>query len=172
VAPKTYALADKEARATVPPLEYRNYPAYAYTTQAAIVEVDEQTGVVRVLKILAAHDCGRAINVQKIEGQIEGSCLQGLGYALSERYLLDEGRPLTRTYGQLGVPTIAAMPEVVSLLVEDPEPCGPFGAKGISEVATVPVTPAILNAIHDAIGFRVHRLPADARSVREFLAGR
>ena len=169
VAPKTFALADTEGRATVPEDEYRNYPAYAYTTQAAIVEVDEQTGEVVVRKIIAAHDCGRAINPQKIEGQIEGSCLQGLGYALSERYLLEQGRPLTRTYGQLGVPTIRATPEIVTLLVEDAEPCGPFGAKGISEVATVPVTPAILNAVFDAIGYRAHRLPADAATIREYL---
>jgi CO/xanthine dehydrogenase Mo-binding subunit/aerobic-type carbon monoxide dehydrogenase small subunit (CoxS/CutS family) len=172
VAPKTFALADTEGRATVPEDEYRNYPAYAYTTQAAIVEVDQASGEVAVLKIIAAHDCGRAINPQKIEGQVEGSCLQGLGYALSERYVLDRGRPVTRTFGQLGVPTIRATPQIVTLLVEDAEPCGPFGAKGISEVATVPVTPAILNAIYDAIGFRAHRLPADAATIREFLLRR
>ena len=79
-------LADKEAKRTVPADEYRNYPAYAYTTQVAVVEVDAKTGKVNVLKIIAAHDCGRAINPQKIEGQIEGSCLQGQGYALSESY--------------------------------------------------------------------------------------
>ncbi len=87
VAPKTYAFADKEARRTVPVEEYRNYPAYAYTTQVAIVEVDESTGRVKVLKVIAAHDCGKAINPQKIEGQIEGSCLQGQGYALSRGIL-------------------------------------------------------------------------------------
>ena len=160
VAPKTYALADKEAKRTVPADEYRNYPAYAYTTQAAIVEVDPKTGKVNVLKIIAAHDCGRAINPQKIEGQIEGSCLQGQGYALSESYILDKGKPVTRTFGQLKVPTIMDAPEIQSLVIEDPEPHGPFGAKGISEVATVPVTPAILNAIYDAIGVRIHTLPA------------
>ena len=167
VAPTTYALADEEARRSVPPEEYRNYPAYAYATQAAVVEVEEATGKVRVLKIIAAHDCGRAINPQKIEGQIEGSCLQGLGYALSEAYLLERGRPVTRTYRQLGVPSILATPEIEVILIEDPEPSGPFGAKGISEVATVPVTPAILNAIFDAAGVRVTRLPADPTQIRE-----
>ncbi len=166
VAPTTYALADEEARRSVPPEEYRNYPAYAYATQAAVVEVEEATGKVRVLKIIAAHDCGRAINPQKIEGQIEGSCLQGLGYALSEAYRLENGLPVTRTYRELGVPSILATPEIEVILIEDPEPSGPFGAKGISEVATVPVTPAILNAISDATGVRVTTLPADPARIR------
>jgi CO/xanthine dehydrogenase Mo-binding subunit/aerobic-type carbon monoxide dehydrogenase small subunit (CoxS/CutS family) len=160
VAPKTYALSDREAKRNVPADEYRNYPAYAYTTQVAVVEVNPETGKVNVLKVIAAHDCGRAINPQKIEGQIEGSCLQGQGYALSEAYLLEEGKPVTRTFGQLKVPTILDAPEIQSLIIEDPEPDGPFGAKGISEVATVPITPAILNAIYDAIGVRIYALPA------------
>jgi len=165
VSPKTYALADKEARNTVPPEEYRNYPAYAYTTQVAVVEVDESSGRVKVLKIIAVHDCGRAINPQKVEGQIEGSCSMGAGYALSEAYLLDRGRPLTRTYSQLRLPTILETPEIRCILVEDPEPNGPFGAKGISEVATVPITPAILNAIYDAVGVRIYSLPATPEKV-------
>jgi CO/xanthine dehydrogenase Mo-binding subunit/aerobic-type carbon monoxide dehydrogenase small subunit (CoxS/CutS family) len=159
VAPKTYALADKEAQRTVPANEYRNYPSYAYSTQVAIVEVDMATGQVKVLKIIAAHDCGRAINPVKIEGQIEGSCLQGLGYALSESYPLQDGMPVAKLYKHLGVPTILEAPQVQTIIIEDPEPCGPFGAKGVSEVATVPVTPAILNAITDAIGIRFYDLP-------------
>ncbi len=122
--------------------------------------VDEATGKVKVLKIIAAHDCGRAINPLKIEGQIEGSCAQGMGYALSEAYVLEKGIPVTRTYKQLGVPKITDTPEIHCILIEDPEPGGPFGAKGISEVATVPITPAILNAIYDAVGVRITRLPA------------
>jgi len=160
IAPKTYALADKEALLTVPPEEYRNYPAYAYTTQVAVVEVDESTGKVEVKKILAAHDCGRIINRQKIEGQIEGSCSQGIGYALSEAYTLKDGIPTIRTFKQLNVPTILETPEIKTIIIEDPEPNGPFGAKGISEVATVPITPAILNAIYDAVGVRIYSLPA------------
>jgi len=172
VAPKTYALADKEAKRTVPADEYRNYPAYAYTTQVAVVEVNPETGKVNVLKIIAAHDCGRAINPQKIEGQIEGSCLQGQGYALSEAYLLEKGKPVTCTFGQLKVPTILDAPEIQSLIIEDPEPHGPFGAKGISEVATVPITPAILNAIYDAIGVRIYALPATPDKILSGLRNR
>ncbi len=163
-APKTYALADKAAKRTVPAEEYRNYPAYAYTTQAAVVEVDDK-GNVKVLKIIAAHDCGLAINPQKIEGQIEGSCLQGLGYALSEGFYLEKGLPVTRTFGQLKVPTIFDAPEIQTILIEDPEPSGPFGAKGVSEVATVPVTPAILNAVCDATGVRFFSLPVTPRKI-------
>ncbi len=160
VAPRTFALADVESRRTVPREEYRNYPAYAYTTQAALVEVDTETGKVRVLKVVAAHDVGRIINPVKIEGQIEGSCSMGQGYALSEEYVVERGIHRTTTYQSLGVPGIADTPDYEILLVEDPEPAGPYGAKGISEVATVPITPAIVNAIHDAVGVRVKTLPA------------
>jgi CO/xanthine dehydrogenase Mo-binding subunit/aerobic-type carbon monoxide dehydrogenase small subunit (CoxS/CutS family) len=169
VAPKTYALADKEARRIVPPEEYSNYPGYAYTTQIAVVEV-EDSGKVKVLQIIAAHDCGRAINPQKIEGQIEGSCVMGMGYALSEAYVLKEGRPVTKLYGQLGVPKITETPDIEVILIEDPDPNGPFGAKGISEVATVPVTPAILNAIFDATGVRITSLPATPDKISGGLA--
>jgi len=160
VAPKTYALADSKARTEVPPEEYRNYPAYAYATHVAIVEVDDETSRARVLKMLAAHDCGRAVNPQKIEGQIEGSCMQGIGYALTEEFPVKDGHPQANSFGRLGVPTIMDAPEVVSFIVEDPEPGGPFGAKGVSEVATVPATPAVTNAIYDAVGVRITSLPA------------
>jgi len=163
--PKTYALADKEARESVPAAEYRNYPAYAYATQVAVVEVDRTSGRVKVLRLIAAHDCGRAINPQKVEGQIEGSCLMGLGYALSESYKIDRGIPKTKTFGQLGVPTVKETPEVTCILIEDPDPGGPFGAKGIAEMATVPVTPAILNSIYDATGVRIRKLPATPEKV-------
>jgi len=160
VAPKTLALADTEGRNSIPPEEYRNYPAYAYTTQVAAVEVDPNTGEVRVLRVLAAHDVGRAINPQKIEGQIEGSCHMAQGYALSEAYPMQRGTPTVRTYRDLHVPTIMDAPTIRTLIVEKPDSTGPFGAKGISEVATVPLTPAILNAIFDAVGVRIRSLPA------------
>ena len=169
VSPKTYSLADAEARANVPVGEYRNYPAYAYTTQVAVVEVDEAGGHVKVLDIIAAHDCGKIVNRQKIEGQIEGSCAQGLGYALSEDYPVEQGVPSFHSYGDLKVPTAEDMPRIRCLLIEDPEPSGPYGAKGVSEVATVPVTPAILNAIYDAVGVRVRRLPARAEVIMQAL---
>jgi CO/xanthine dehydrogenase Mo-binding subunit len=126
----------------------------------AIVEVDELTGEVAVKKVISAVDVGKAINPQRIEGQIEGSVLMGMGYALSEKYELLDGVPVTDTLGKCGVPKIEQTPEIITLIVEDEDPGGPYGAKGISEVATVPVTPAIINAIHDAVGVRIYDLPA------------
>lgn len=165
VAPKTYALADQEARRTVPADQYRNYPAYAYAAQAAVVEVDEQTGKVKLLHVVASHDVGRVINRQKIEGQLEGSVSMGQGYALSEAYPMENGRPKVKLFGKLGVPEIHETPTIEVALVEDPEPNGPYGAKGISEVATVPITPAITNAIRDAVGVRITALPATPERV-------
>lgn len=171
VAPRTFALADVEGRKSVPPEEYRNYPGYAYTTQVAAVDVDPHTGQVKVLRVLAAHDVGRAINPQKIEGQIEGSCLMAQGYALQEEYRLERGIPKARTYRDLKVPTMMDAPPVRTLIVEKPDPTGPLGAKGISEVATVPLTPAILNAIFDAVGVRIYSLPATPDKVLSGLRG-
>lgn len=165
-APPTYPLEDGEARRREGE-EYRNYPAYAYTTQSAIVEVDRGTGAVKVLKVVAAHDVGRAINPHIIEGQIEGSCSMGIGYALGESFPSVEGVPVNLSYGKLGLPRIGETPAYELALVEDPEPLGPFGAKGISEVATVPMTPAVLNAIHDAVGVRIRTLPATPGRVLE-----
>jgi CO/xanthine dehydrogenase Mo-binding subunit/aerobic-type carbon monoxide dehydrogenase small subunit (CoxS/CutS family) len=169
LAPPTYALYDVEARKRVPPEEYRNYPSYAYTTHVAFVEVDTLSGKVRVLKIIAAHDVGVAINPQKIEGQIEGSTLMGLGYALKEEFVVEKGIFRSRNYKDCGIPTIRDMPSIEVIIVEDPEPMGPYGAKGISEIATVPATPAILNAIYDAIGKRIYSIPAKPGKILELL---
>ena len=172
VAPKTYALADQEARRTVPSDQYRNYPAYAYAAQAAVVEVDEKTGKVKLLHVVASHDVGRVINRQKIDGQLEGSVSMGQGYALTEDFPMENGRPKVKLFGKLGLPEIAETPVVETVLVEDPEPNGPYGAKGISEVATVPITPAITNAIRDAVGVRITVLPATPARVLAALAER
>jgi CO/xanthine dehydrogenase Mo-binding subunit/aerobic-type carbon monoxide dehydrogenase small subunit (CoxS/CutS family) len=169
LAPATYALYDVEARKRVPPEEYRNYPSYAYTTHVAFVEVDTVSGRVKVLKIIAAHDVGVAINPQKIEGQIEGSVLMGLGYALKEEFVVEKGIFKTKTYKGCGIPTIHDMPSIEVIIIEDPEPIGPYGAKGISEIATVPATPAILNAIYDALGKRIYSIPARPEKILELL---
>ena len=147
--------------------KYRNFPAYAYATQAAIVEVDRETGEVRLLKVIAAHDVGRAINPHIIEGQMHGSCSMGQGYALTEGYPTENGYPVKTLYRQLGLPRAEDTPDYEIILIEDPEPQGPFGAKGISEVATVPVTPAILNAVSRAIGVRINKVPASPEVVLE-----
>ncbi|MBQ2753192.1 MAG: molybdopterin-dependent oxidoreductase [Firmicutes bacterium] len=150
-------------------IRYRNFPAYAYATQAAIVEVDKSNGKVKVLKIISAHDVGRAINPHIIEGQIQGSCSMGQGYALTEGYPSENGWPVKTLYKDLGLPKAEDTPDYDIILIEDPEPIGPYGAKGISEIATVPITPAILNAIYNAIGVRINKVPATPEVILEAL---
>ena len=132
------------------------YAVYGFGAHMAEVAVDTELGTVRVLKITAAHDVGRAINPTLIEGQIEGGAAQGLGHALMEEFFPGKGENL---HDYL-IPTVGDMPPVESILIEDPSPVGPFGAKGIGEQAVIPTAPAILNAIHDAIGVRIRRVPA------------
>jgi CO/xanthine dehydrogenase Mo-binding subunit/aerobic-type carbon monoxide dehydrogenase small subunit (CoxS/CutS family) len=172
IAPQTWPLSDQEARRTVPKDQYRNYPTYAYATQVAIVGVDEATGRVDLLRVIAAHDCGVAINPQQIRGQLIGSVSMGQGLALSENYPTVEGTPPWRRldYRRLGVPTSLTAPTVRVEIVEDPFPEGPYGAKGISEIATVPSTPAILNAVYHATGVRVYDTPVDPNLLRERMA--
>lgn len=167
IAAQTWPLSDQEARRTVPKDKYRNYPTYAYATQVAIVGVDEATGRVDVLRFIAAHDCGVAINPQQIRGQLIGSVSMGQGYALTENYPTVNGTPPWRRidYRRLGVPTSLDATTVRVEIVEDPFSEGPYGAKGISEIATVPSTPAILNAVHNATGYRPYSIPVDPAQV-------
>jgi CO/xanthine dehydrogenase Mo-binding subunit/aerobic-type carbon monoxide dehydrogenase small subunit (CoxS/CutS family) len=172
VAAQTWPLSDKEALRTVPREQYRNYPTYNYATHVAIVGVDEATGRVDVLRVIAAHDCGVPINPQQIRGQLIGSVSMGQGYALSENYPAVDGRPPWPrvNYRRLGVPTSLNATSVRVEVVEDPFAEGPYGAKGISETATVPSTPAILNAIHHATGVRIRQIPVDTKLLREAMA--
>ena len=169
IAPQTWPLSDQEARRTVPREKYRNYPTYSYATQAAIVGVDEETGRVDLLRVIAAHDVGVAINPQQIRGQIVGSVSMGQGLALSENYPAQKGSPPWKRldYRRLGVPLSTNATPVRVEIVEDPFPEGPYGAKGISEIATVPSTPAILNAVHNATGVRTYDLPVDPKLLKE-----
>ena len=132
------------------------YETYAFGAQVALVEVDLELGTTRVLRIVAAHDVGRAINPTQVEGQIHGGIAQGLGLALMEAYV--PGR--TENLHDYLIPTIGDAPEIETILIEDPEPSGPYGAKGVGEPALVPTAPAILGAIRDATGARITRLPA------------
>jgi len=138
------------------------YAVYGFGAHMAEVAVDVELGTVRVLKITAAHDVGRAINPTLIEGQIEGGVAQGLGHALMEEFFPGKGENL---HDYL-IPSAGDMPPVESILIEDPSPVGPFGAKGIGEQAVIPTAPAILNAIHDATGVRIRRVPATPDRIR------
>ncbi len=141
------------------------YATYGWATQLAEVEVDTETGQVKVLKIVSATDAGKAINPVAVEGQIQGGAAMGIGYALYEQHLLDEGIPLTNSLAFYLVPTSMDVPEIDCQIVEVHDPKGPFGAKGIAEPATIPTTPAILNAIYDAVGVRITDTPATPERV-------
>lgn len=132
------------------------YATYGFAAQIAEVEVDTELGTVEVRRMVAAHDVGRAVNRTQVEGQIHGGIAQGLGLALMEEYLPG----ITENLHDYLIPTVGDMPEIECILVEDPEPLGPFGAKGIGEPALVPTAPAILGGIYHATGVRITRVPA------------
>jgi CO/xanthine dehydrogenase Mo-binding subunit/aerobic-type carbon monoxide dehydrogenase small subunit (CoxS/CutS family) len=138
------------------------YAVFGFGAHMAEIEVDVELGTVRVLKVTAAHDVGRAINPTLIEGQIEGGVAQGIGMALMEEFFPGKGENL---HDYL-IPSAGDVPPVESILIEDPSSIGPFGAKGIGEQAVIPTAPAILNAIHDAIGVRIYKVPATPDRVR------
>ncbi len=132
------------------------YAVYGYGAQMAELQVDEALGTVKLIKITAAHDLGRVINPTLAEGQIEGGIAQGIGMALMEEYI--PGR--TDNLHDYLIPTIGDVPEIETILIEVPDPEGPFGAKGLGEHALIPTAPAILNAIKDATGAHITELPA------------
>ena len=137
------------------------YATYAFATHVAEVEVNIVSGEVRVLRIVAAHDVGKAINPRNVHGQIYSGVAMGVGFALMEEFVPGK----TESMKDYHIPSCADMPEVVSIIVEDPEPTGPFGAKGVGEPALIPTAPAILNAIADALGVRIYDLPANLERV-------
>ena len=141
------------------------FPDYTFGAHAAEVEVDTETGAVRVLKYAAAHDVGRAINPQSVEGQIQGGAVQGLGYGLMEEVVVEEGVNLTTSFASYLVPSAADVPDVDPIVVESGEGLGPFGARGIGEPPIGPPAAAVANAIADATGARVTRLPLTAERV-------
>lgn len=133
---------------------------YAYGVQGVEVEVDEDTGEVRILRGVSAHDVGRVLNPQTLAGQIYGGFAQGVGYAQYEKVQTHEGRVLNPSFTDYKIPTIAEMAFPLHVeLVETDDPSGPFGAKGVGEPGLVPTAPAIANAIYDAVGVRIRDLP-------------
>ncbi|UCC29083.1 MAG: molybdopterin-dependent oxidoreductase, partial [Phycisphaerales bacterium] len=132
---------------------------YAFGTHVAEVEVDLDTGVVRVLKVCAAHDVGRVINRLGIEGQVEGGIAQGMGYCLTEEVKMEGGRMLNPTFTDYKLCTTTDLPEVDISFVETNDPAGPYGAKGIGESPLIPVAAAITNAVYNATGVRITELP-------------
>jgi CO/xanthine dehydrogenase Mo-binding subunit len=139
------------------------YATYAFATHLAEVEVDVETGKVKVRRIIASHDVGKAIHPKNVIGQITGGIAMGIGFALMEEFIPG----VTTSFVDYLIPTSKDVPEVIPIIVEDKEPTGPFGAKGVGEPALIPSAPAILNAIADAIGERIYHLPANLERILE-----
>jgi len=142
------------------------FNTYVYATQIAEVEVDDETGEVVVKRIVAVHDCGQPINPMLVEGQIQGGISMGVGYALQEEILFDDqGKQINPNLTNYIMPTSLDMPELDVQLVDNYDPTGPHGAKGVGEPTAVPTAAAIMNAIYDAVGVRITTLPATAEKV-------
>jgi CO/xanthine dehydrogenase Mo-binding subunit len=124
---------------------------------------------VAVLRVIAAHDVGRTMNPLGMEGQLEGGIVMGLGYALMEDFTVVEGRPQKTTLTRYRIPTTRHMPEIIAITIEEPTAEGPYGAKGVGEITSIPTAPAITNAIHKATGVRLFSLPATPDKVRSGL---
>ena len=135
--------------------------AYSYAVHAALVSVDTETGEVAVERVVSAHDVGRAINPLSLVGQIEGGIVMGIGNALTEHYIVENGIPWTERLGQYKMPGIKMTPQMDNHIVEHPTADGPYGAKGVGEISSIPISPAITNAIYNAVGVRCLALPVD-----------
>jgi CO/xanthine dehydrogenase Mo-binding subunit len=141
------------------------FPDYTFGAHAVEVEVDTDTGAVRILKYVAAHDVGRAINPASVEGQIQGGAVQGLGYGLLEELILEDGINMTTSFASYLIPSAADVPDVETIVLESGEGLGPFGARGIGEPPIGPPAAALANAVADATGGRLTRLPATPERV-------
>jgi selenium-dependent xanthine dehydrogenase len=139
--------------------------AFSFGVQAAEVEVNKLTGEVRVLKVISANDVGMAVNPLGLQGQIEGGVMMGLGNCLTEEFIVDDGNVVTDHLARYRVPGIMLTPEITAIIVEHPIEAGPYGAKGVGEVCSIPTTPAITNAIYNAVGVRIDRTPVDQEMI-------
>jgi CO/xanthine dehydrogenase Mo-binding subunit len=155
------ALADPETKYGNPS------PAYPFGAHMAEVEVDMETGQVEVINYVAANDVGKAINPLLVKGQLEGGTVQGMGYALTEDLIMHEGRIVYKTLLDYRIPTIADMPNITPVIVEENDPNGPYGAKSVGEAALDPVAATICNAIYNAVGVRITKLPVKCETLLE-----
>jgi nicotinate dehydrogenase medium molybdopterin subunit len=149
-----------EAPLTTPVNKGKPINQFGYATHMVEVEVDTITGEVRVLKVEAFHDAGTILNKIGATGQVEGAIVMGLGFALSEEYILENGLPINVGFTNYIIPSISDAPEIYVSFIDIPSPIGKLGVKGWAEIATATIVPAIINAIFDATGARVTHLPA------------
>jgi CO/xanthine dehydrogenase Mo-binding subunit len=134
-------------------------PSYSYSAQTVEVSVDTETGQIKVERIVAAHDCGRALNPLTVEGQVEGSVYMGLGQAVQEEMSWSDGRLMNPSLLEYRIPTTLETPQIDCILVESNDPEGPFGAKEAGEGSLAATIPALANAIYDAVGVRINSTP-------------
>jgi len=147
----------------------RVFPDFTFGAHAVEVEVDTETGAVAVLRHVACHDVGRAINPQSVEGQIQGGAVMGLGYGLMEEVVLDHGVNLSTLFATYLIPTSLDVPDVEPIIIESGEGKGPFGARGIGEPPIGPPAAAVVNAVEDAVGVRITELPVTPERVARAL---
>jgi CO/xanthine dehydrogenase Mo-binding subunit len=134
--------------------------AYGYVAQAVTVEVDIETGQIRILDVISSNDVGRAVNPQQVQGQIEGAVVQAAGYTLLENFVQKDGYVQTQNLSTYLIPTVLDIPEHVrTLILEYPDPIGPWGARGMGEMPFLPLAPAVIAAVYDAIGVWFHEFP-------------
>ncbi|MEE8436396.1 MAG: molybdopterin cofactor-binding domain-containing protein, partial [bacterium] len=145
--------------------------AYAFGTQVVEVEVEQDTGIVRVEKVTSVHDVGRVINRQGIEGQVEGGVVMGMGYALTENLIVEEGMVKNPGFRDYKLVTAPEIPEIDMHFIETNDPEGPYGAKGVGEAPAICMAPAITNAIYNATGVRIYELPLTPEKVYRALHG-
>ena len=176
---------DEEERPAIAAYQYRPPPttpfdpqtgecepnfAYGYVAQVVEVEVDTETGRVRILNVISADDVGKAINPQQVEGQIEGAVVQAAGYALLENFIQKDGYVETQHLSTYLIPTVLDVPDKVqSLILEFPDPIGPWGVRGMAEMPFLPLAPAVIAAVHDATGVWFHEFPLIPERVLEGL---
>jgi len=135
--------------------------AFGFCAQAVLCEIEMDTGKVHVRQVVAAHDVGRAINPLTLEGQIEGGIVMCIGYALTEHFIQEQAKPWTGVMARYKMPSIKHTPKIISHIVEHGTSTGPYGAKGVGELPSIPTSAAITNAIYRATGVRVRSLPVD-----------
>lgn len=159
IAPQTHELGEGN------PIHF----AFSFSAQAVQIEVSLESGEIRVLQVISAHDAGRVLNPLGFQGQVEGGVVMGLGHALMEEFKIDNGIIQTDRIARYHIPTMQDSPKVISIIEEHPIASGPFGAKGVGEIVSLPTPPAITNALYNAIGLRVDSLPVRAAYVLAYL---
>ena len=139
--------------------------AFSFAVQAAEVEVNTRTGEVSVLRLITANDVGAAINPLGLRGQIEGGAMMGIGHALTENFVVENGVVITDRLARYRMAPITLTPQIIPIVVEHPVSTGPYGAKGVGEIVTIPTAPAVTNALYNAVGVRLDRIPVDQEVV-------